>query len=349
VNTLAAVAPGAVVGIDVGGTRIKAALLSTDGVVLGETTRPTPTDIGGRIGAVAAEIVHELSGMLPQGRSRAPSDASSHAPSDASSHVPSDAAGDVPPKVLAVGVAVPGWVDDAAGRALWSANLGWRDLDLRDAVAAHCHLPVAVGQDVRAGLQGEHRFGAARGVHNVLFVPLGTGLASALLIAGRPVAGTFCAGEIGHVVIEPGGELCGCGQRGCLETVASAGAIGRRWSARSGSPGDAADVARLTAEGDPLAASVWREAVEALAATLAPVVAATGTELVLVGGGLVRAGEVLLGPLRAALTSRLGICDGVAIAAAALGDRAGALGAAALALDLLSTEPIPADRVPEGR
>lgn len=311
-NRLAAVGHTAVVGIDVGGTRIKAALMSAEAEVLAETTRATPRDIASQIGAVVAEIVSELTTMVREAGAKAGV-----------------------PTVSAVGIAVPGWVDEASGRGRWSANLGWRDLDLRNDVRHHLDCPVAVGQDVRAGLQGEYRFGSARGVDNVLFVPLGTGLASALIIGGRPVAGTHWAGEIGHVVVEPDGELCGCGARGCLETVASAGSIGRRWRARSGESGDAAEVARLTAAGDLVAAGVWQEAVSALAGALAPVVAATGTELVLIGGGLVRSGDLLLAPLRAQLADRLGVCDGVSVAAAALGDRAGALGAAALALDLL--------------
>lgn len=296
----------AVVGIDVGGTRVKATLVTPDGQVLAETVHPTPQSVGDRLGRVAAEALAELT--------REAAD---------------------PLRVLAVGLVVPGLVDDVNGIGVWSANLGWTDLDLRGSVTAYVDVPVAVGHDVRAGLLAEHRLGAAREADNVLFVPLGTGLASAMLSRGRLVTGSRWTGEIGHVVVVPDGPLCGCGERGCLEALASAGAIGRRWSQATGLVGDAEEVARRAAAGQPEACRVWQEAVDALASVVAPVVAAAGTELVLVGGGLARAGDTLFEPLRAALRARLGRRADVSVEAAALGDRAGSLGAATIALDLV--------------
>lgn len=296
----------AVVGIDVGGTRVKSALVTPDGEILAEAVTPTPTDVGPQLGEVAAKSVIELTAR----------------------------AGEVV-ELLAVGVAVPGLVDEVAGIGVWSANLGWRDLDLRAAVSDHVDVPVAIGHDVRSGLLAEHRLGAARDADNVLFVPLGTGLASAILCRGELVTGSLWTGEIGHVVVVPDGPLCGCGQRGCLEALSSAGAIGRRWSEATGLVGDAEEVARRADAGEPDARRIWQEAIDALAIMVAPVAAAAGTELVLVGGGLVHAGDTLLEPLRAALTARLGGRDDVAVEAAALGDRAGSLGAATIALDLV--------------
>ncbi|WP_235509689.1 ROK family protein [Terrabacter sp. Soil811] len=296
----------AVVGIDVGGTRIKSALVTPDGQVLAEAVRPTPDKVGEQLGEVAAKAVVELTARV-------------------------DEAVDL----LAVGVAVPGLVDDVTGIGVWSANLGWRDLDLRGSIAAHVDVPVAIGHDVRSGLLAEHRLGAAREADNVLFVPLGTGLASAILCRGQVVTGSLWTGEIGHIVVVPDGPLCACGQRGCLEALSSAGAIGRRWSEATGLVGDAEEVARRAEAGEPEARRIWQEAIDALAIMVAPVVAAAGTELVLIGGGLVHAGDTLLQPLRTALTARLGGRDDVAVRAAALGDRAGSLGAATIALDLV--------------
>ncbi|WP_028785232.1 ROK family protein [Terracoccus sp. 273MFTsu3.1] len=296
----------AVVGIDVGGTRIKSALVTPDGQVLAEAVRPTPEKVGDQLGEVAAKAVVELTARV-------------------------DEAVDL----LAVGVAVPGLVDDVTGIGVWSANLGWRDLDLRGGIAAHLDVPVAIGHDVRSGLLAEHRLGAAREADNVLFVPLGTGLASAILCRGQLVTGSLWTGEIGHIVVVPDGPLCACGQRGCLEALSSAGAIGRRWSEATGLVGDAEEVARRAEAGEPEARRIWQEAIDALAIMVAPVVAAAGTELVLIGGGLVHAGDTLLEPLRTALTARLGGRDDVAVRAAALGDRAGSLGAATIALDLV--------------
>jgi glucokinase len=296
----------AVVGIDVGGTRIKSALVTPDGQVLAETVRTTPDRVGDQLGEVAAKEVVELTARSGEAID-----------------------------LLAVGVAVPGLVDEVAGIGVWSANLGWRDLDLRGGVAAHVDVPVAVGHDVRSGLLAEHRLGAARDVDNVLFVPLGTGLASAILCRGQLVTGSLWTGEIGHIVVVPDGPLCGCGQRGCLEALSSAGAIGRRWSEATGLVGDAEEVARRAEAGEAEAGRIWQEAIDALAIMVAPVVAAAGTELVLIGGGLVHAGDTLLGPLRTALQARLGGRDDVVVEAAALGSRAGSLGAATIALDLV--------------
>lgn len=299
-----AVTQQAVVGIDVGGTRTKGALVLPDGTTVRHVVRPTPSDLATRLGPAVAEIVATL-------------------------EVP-----DV--SVVALGIAVPGLVDDVRGVGVWSANLGWRDVDLRAAVAAHVSVPVAVGHDVRAGLLAEHRLGAAREVPDVLFVPIGTGIASALISAGRVVTGSPWTGEVGHVVVTPDGPVCGCGRRGCLEAVAGAAGIARRWNKLSGEQGDAVEVARRVASGDPVAGRVWQEAVDALVSVLAPVVAAAGTRLVVLGGGLAEAGEILLGPVRTALAIRLGGRDDVAVRRAALGDRAGALGAALLALDLVA-------------
>jgi glucokinase len=296
----------AVVGIDVGGTRIKSALVTPDGQVLAETVRTTPDRVGDQLGEVAAKEVVELTARSGEAID-----------------------------LLAVGVAVPGLVDEVAGIGVWSANLGWRDLDLRGGVAAHVDVPVAVGHDVRSGLLAEHRLGAARDVDNVLFVPLGTGLASAILCRGQLVTGSLWTGEIGHIVVVPDGPLCGCGQRGCLEALSSAGAIGRRWSEATGLVGDAEEVARRAEAGEADAGRIWQEAIDALAIMVAPVVAAAGTELVLIGGGLVHAGDTLLGPLRTALQARLGGRDDVVVEAAALGSRAGSLGAATIALDVV--------------
>ncbi|WP_431473712.1 ROK family protein [Ornithinimicrobium sp. W1665] len=233
----------------------------------------------------------------------------------------------------------PVWVDHRTGTAVWSANLRWRDLPLRDLVTrasgSRKGVAVAVGHDVRAGLVGEHRFGAARAEQDVLFVALGTGLASALLVGGRLVVGSPWSGEIGHVVVRPGGPECGCGALGCLEAVAGAGALARRWLQITGRPGDAQVVAEQAAAGEPVAVELWCEAINALSAVLAPVVAATGTQLVLVGGGLSNAGAQLLGPLDTALHERLP-GQRIRVARAGLGDRAAALGAAALALDEVS-------------
>ncbi|WP_229708414.1 ROK family protein [Knoellia flava] len=296
-------------GVDVGGTRVKSVLCDVDGSVLLSHTASTPSRPGE---GVVDVIVDTIGGLLDAARS--------------------GEAGDLGEVTLASAAAVvPGLVDETAGQAVWSANLGWRDLPLRDLLADRLEVPVALGHDVRAGLLAEHRLGAAQGVPDVLFVPLGTGIAGALLTGGRVANGTEWTGEIGHVVAVPGGAECGCGRRGCLEAVASASAIGRDWRA-AGREGDAETLTRALADGDPIARDIWDAAIDALVRVLAPVCAAAGTRLVLVGGGLVLSGATLLDPLRDGLASAMGH-DLLTLAPAALGDRAGALGAALLALE----------------
>jgi glucokinase len=147
------------------------------------------------------------------------------------------------------------------------------------------------------------------------------------------------AGEIGHLPIDPTGAVCGCGQRGCLETLASASAVSRAWAAASGDPeADAADCAKAVESGDPKAVAVWLDAVDALAAGLVTALTLLDPRIIIIGGGLAEAGETLFTPLRAAVEERVTFQKLPQIVPAALGDTAGCLGAGLLAWDLLSTE-----------
>src|SRR5207245_1934226 len=146
----------------------------------------------------------------------------------------------------AAGVAVPGIVDAERGVAVYAANLGWSDVPMRALLSERLDgVPVALGHDVRTGGLAEGRIGAGKGSDRFLFVPLGTGIAGAIGINGTVEAGAHgFAGEIGHVVVRPGGIPCPCGQRGCLERMASASAVSQAWAAASGDPeADAADCA----------------------------------------------------------------------------------------------------------
>lgn len=238
----------------------------------------------------------------------------------------------------AVGVAVPGIVDADRGIARYSANLGWRDVPLRDLLGRRLGgVPVALGHDVRTGGLAEGRIGAGRGADRFLFVPLGTGIAGAIGMGGRVEAGAHgFAGEIGHVVVRPGGTPCPCGQRGCLERYASAAAVGEAWAEACGDPGtDAAACAKAVASGDPNAVRVWRGAVDALADGLVTAITLLDPGALVIGGGLAEAGDVLFAPLRDAVRRRVTFQQLPPIVPAALGDTAGCLGAGLLAWDLL--------------
>lgn len=304
-----------VIALDVGGTGMKAALVGADGTLLHEARRATGRERGPD--AVVRSILDFAVELRAYG----------------GEHLGESA--------VAAGVAVPGIIDAERGIAVYSANLGWRDVPMRDLLSERLDgVPVALGHDVRTGGLAEGRIGAGKGADRFFFVPLGTGIAGAIGIAGTIEAGAHgYAGEIGHVVVRPDGPDCGCGQRGCLETLASAAAVTRAWAAASGDPdADAADCAKAVESGDPKAAAVWADAVDALAAGLVTALTLLDPRTLIIGGGLAEAGETLFTPLRAAVEKRVTFQKLPAIVPAALGDTAGCLGAGLLAWDLLATD-----------
>ncbi|WP_405506135.1 ROK family protein [Streptomyces purpurascens] len=300
-----------VIALDVGGTGMKAALAGPGGEVLHRARRATGRDQGPD--AVVAGILDFATELRAYG----------------AEHFGMPAA--------AAGVAVPGIVDEAEGVAVYSANLGWRDVPLRDALAARLDVPVALGHDVRTGALAEGRVGAGRGADRFLFVALGTGIAGGIGVEGRVESGAHgFAGEIGHIVVRPGGAPCPCGQRGCLERFASAAAVSEAWAAASGDPdADAADCAKAVESGDPKARAVWQDAIDALADGLVTALTLLDPRTLIIGGGLAEAGETLFTPLREAIRSRITFQKQPSIVPAALGDAAGCLGAGLLAWDLL--------------
>ncbi|GGZ44882.1 sugar kinase [Streptomyces inusitatus] len=304
-----------VIALDVGGTGMKAALVGADGNLLYEARRATGRERGAE--AVVQSILDFAGDLRAYGEE----------------HLGVSA--------LAAGVAVPGIVDSESGVAVYAANLGWRDVPMRELLSGRLDgLPVALGHDVRTGGLAEGRIGAGQGADRFLFIPLGTGIAGAIGIGGTIEAGAHnYAGEIGHVVVRPDGPVCGCGQRGCLETLASAAAVSRAWAKASKDPAaDAADCAKAVESGDPKALTVWRDAVDALAAGLVTAITLLDPRVLIIGGGLAEAGETLFTPLRAAVEERVTFQKLPSIVPAALGDTAGCLGAGLLAWDLIATD-----------
>lgn len=308
----------AVIGVDVGGTMIKAVVVSGDGRVTGRHRIPTraqagPAAVLARLEEFAAELVRRAG-----------------------------ASGAGPP--AAFGLAVPGIVDEAAGLARFAANLGWHDAPLAARLGSRLGLPVAVCHDVRAAARAEAVLGAAAEARDFLLVQIGTGIAAALVTGGQPYPGAHgLSGELGHVpVTAAGGRRCGCGGTGCLETVASAAAMTRSYEELAGGPlTGAAGLARLVTAGDPAARRVWTEAVSALATALAWCQGILDPELVIIGGGLSQAGPVLLDPLASELAGLLTFQQVPRLAASALGDEAGCAGAALAALSAAGLPPLP--------
>jgi glucokinase len=289
-------------------------VVDRDGRVLSRLRRPTPPHDRGP-GEVLAAILATVDGLTAA------------APGNAG--------------VNGVGLVVTGIVDERRGLAVHSENVGWRDVPVRSLVERATGLPVGFGHDVRAGTLAEWRLGAGRGLEDLVFVPIGTGISAGIVVQGRLVTGGGYAGEIGHVDVGHG-ERCTCGGRGCVEAVASAVAIARRYAAACGRPvSDAAEVAERMVAGDPAAQRVWTDATEALALALAWTSVILAPQAILLGGGLARSGRLLFDPIRQVLERHLGVVRQPQLVPATLQDEAGVLGAALLAWEALGRTGTP--------
>jgi glucokinase len=296
----------AVIAVDLGGTTIKGAVAAADGSHHHELTRATPVAQGpdAVIAELRAIVVELADAGLPRPR--------------------------------AVAIAVPGVVDAAAGRAVWSANVGLRDVPIRDLVQAAVGLPTLVEHDVYAAGVAEREAGVAAGVDDHLVAVIGTGIAGVVHAGGRTLRGACgVAGELGHIPVWPGGLACPCGQRGCLERYASAAAIARRYAELGGEPGLGAQQVAQRLERDPAAAQAWREAADALAIAFATATMLLDPALIVIAGGLSAAGEALRAPVEAGLAARVSWRERPPLRLSPLGARAGLVGAAILARRLV--------------
>lgn len=301
--------------IDVGGTHIKAEVVDEIGIVVAEGRSPTDSGEG-----ALATVVALGRDIVARARS----------------------GGAV---VERAGVAVPGLVDPVAGVVRLAVNMKWPSTLIAPDLAAGLELPVVLGQDVAAAGLAEHHLGAGRGVDDLVVVVIGTGIAACLISGGRILTGGRTAdgplgqaGELGHLRVPSAGEtLCGCGQLGCLESVASARAIATAYADLSGRPVTGADevVARLA--DDPIAEQVWDRAAQALAEGLLATCLLLAPSRVVLAGGLSEAGGVLLGPVGDALRKLSRVAVVPDLVTASLGTRAGVIGAALLAAEPAAT------------
>ena len=294
-----------VYGVDIGGTTIKVGLFTSVGQLLDRWELPTRTE------GCGAAILPDLVQWMLEGP------------------VPTD-------QLEGVGVGVPGPVL-ADGTVNGCVNLGWGVLPVSETLSRRLGgLPVRVINDANAAALGEAWQGAGQGRNNLILVTLGTGVGGGIVINGNVLTGAHgSAGEIGHMQVNPAEtEWCSCGKQGCLEQYASATGIlrlarQRHWTGEPTAKG-VLDAARA---GDPVAQAVAQEAGRWLGLALSYVAAVTDPEIILLGGGVARAGEVLLKPVRDQY--RASVFHGAAeteFAAAALGNDAGMYGAAQLVL-----------------
>lgn len=320
---------GLAIGVDVGGTKVAAGLVSEVGEVVARRERPTPSHDAAHVVEVIREVVVSLRG-------------------DAAARSPGGGGG----TELAVGIGAAGFVDAARAVVRFAPNLAWRDEPLRDRVARAVGATVVVENDANAAAWAEYRFGAGAEHPELLCLTVGTGIGAGLVLGGRLYRGAGgMAGEPGHLRVVPDGRRCGCGQRGCWEQYASGPALAA--AAREAVAADPAAgrellrratgaPARITGplvtaaaqDGDPLARDCLAAIGRWLGAGLAGIVAVLDPQRIVVGGGVAAAGELLLAPARCELAERLpgrGFRSPPPVVAARLGPDAGLVGAADLA------------------
>lgn len=239
---------------------------------------------------------------------------------------------EVPPSaVLGVGVGIPGPIDHRTGTVVQGAILpGWVGIHLHD-LEKRLHFPVVFDNDANLGALAEVTWGPHSTIDNLVFVKIGSGIGAGLILGGRPFYGRLgITGEIGHDTVTDDGELCGCGNRGCLETVASTSVMMQRLGTRA--PVTTADIVRNALAGDAATLRILDEAGLAVGRVLGNIANLLNPDVIVIGGPLAGLGPILLDPIRRGLVLHVvqSIGDETAVVMSALGDRAEALGAAAL-------------------
>jgi glucokinase len=304
-------------GVDVGGTKIAGAVVDIDGKVLEEHRVESPATDTEAIEEAIAGVVAELG----------------------SRH-----------RIEAVGVGAAGYISRSRSVVMFAPNLAWRDVDLKAELEERVEVPVVVENDANAAAWGEFRFGAAEDADEMLLVTVGTGVGGGIIANGELFRGSFgAAAEIGHLRMVPGGRLCGCGNLGCLEQYGSGSALVKGARAAAHTPEAAALLAQaggdpekitgpmiteLAQAGDPFACAQLAEIGRWLGEGIASLTAVLDPAVVVIGGGVSEAGDLLLDPIRTAFEQQLTARAHrpvLEIRLATLGNRAGMIGAADLA------------------
>ncbi len=249
-------------------------------------------------------------------------------------------------RLAGFGVVVPGIVAD--GVAVAAANLGWYGMPLARIISDALQLPGGVDHDVRSAGRAEWQLGAGRGVQNLMFVPLGTGIAAALVVDGRLLRAEGYAGELGHIQVPSSGDVrCACGGIGCLEIVASAAGVSRTFARLTGRSltTPAEQIAGLARSGAPAAVKSFTIAGTALAEALLISLTLLGPEVIIIGGGLSGASDLIFPVVEDVLTQRIRFQRRPRLATARFGSRAGLLGAALVAGDQLAGDQLAGDQL----
>jgi glucokinase len=301
---------GSVLGLDIGGTKIAAGVVGPDGSVRGFVVAPARAERGAD---------DTLARLFELGRQAVAESGTSWE------------------DVEAIGIGCGGPLDSVNGILIAPLHLpGWENVHVVELARAALGRPAVLDNDATAAAAGEHRFGAGRGTQNMVYLTISTGVGGGVIIDGEVHRGrSGNGGELGHVTVDWHGRVCrGCGRRGCLEAYCSGTSIAERAQEAGMNGAGAADVAQAARAGDDVAAGVWDETCEALACGITSIVNLFEPEIVVLGGGVVRTGEQLLGPVRERVAAQA-MGGGVDVVAAALGDAVGVVGAATVAFERL--------------
>ncbi len=313
-----------VVGVDMGGTKILSAVIDAEGNILGTAKVSTKAE------ERTSVVIGRIAGSIEKAIRKSNVDKAS---------------------IQAIGIGAPGPLDPETGIVIFAPNLGWRDVPLKAELEGRTGLPTFVDNDVNVGTLGEHAFGAAQGVENVVGIFVGTGIGGGIILNGELFHGASkTAGEVGHIIVKAGGPRCGCGTRGCLEAIASRTAMAKQFRKAIEKKGKKSVLTKLT-DGDlsvirsgvlvkairakdKLTLKVFKKVTRYLGIGVGSIVNFLNPDMIVLGGGVVEAlDDTFIDNIRTyaekyALPNTL---SGVQIVRAKLGDNSGILGAAALA------------------
>ena len=305
----------AIAGIDIGGTKVAVALADANGELLSKTRIPTRIALGPH--RVLEDAAQEIERMMRETGTRP----------------------------VAVGVGCGGPLSRERGLILSPTNLpGWDEFPIVELLEKRFGVPVLLDNDANAAALGEHEHGAGRGLRNLVYVTISTGIGGGVIVNGELVHGVGDGtGEVGHITVDPDGVPCNCGARGCLEAICSGTNIARRAKERLSQGAQssmtdmaggidnvtAATVAVAAREGDQLACEIWDETIRLLAIGINAIAVTLAPEAIIIGGGVSAAGDGLIVPLRRQLRERLKIvpAEEIRLLQAALGGDSGIHGA----------------------
>jgi glucokinase len=302
-----------ILGIDIGGTKLAAGLALPDGTLLAEDRQPS--NASGGPGAMIERVIEMSRALMAASR-------------------------DVG-EVAAIGIGCGGPLDPWRGVVLNALNNpGWVDIPLVQRIEDALGRPAYLDNDANAAALGEHRFGAGRGVRHMVYLTISTGVGGGVILDDRLYHGANGnAAELGHIsVAVRGGRSCHCGSIGCLEAYASGTNIAARYREALGAEAPdvtASDVADAVRAGEPVARAVWDETMELLGGGIVSIVHAFNPQLVVLGGGVTRSGDLLFEPVRRVVRERAmpWLAEAARVVPAELGQLTGVLGAVAVALD----------------